>query len=151
MYIPSIRHESPHNKWDFLRPQLLNCNLQRIRLSLQIHQNGRIHRDLQRPGTQNSSPLVLGHVRRSSPFLVWNLLVLDLQLSTLGSCDGVGVAREDNTVLASCVQLVWVLGRVGAAHLSVLIVASVWLWLLWVVLWLVVVVGWGASVLLCQL
>ena len=39
----SVRKISPHNQRNLLLPQLLDCNLQRIRLSLKVNEYGRIH------------------------------------------------------------------------------------------------------------
>lgn len=42
--------------------QLLHGDLQRVRGVLNVHENGRVHGDLQCSCTQHSGPLVLGHV-----------------------------------------------------------------------------------------
>lgn len=73
--VPAIGQVAPNSERDLLLVQLLDRNLQRIRLALQIHQHRRIHADLQRACAQHSSSFVFGHVRRSRALLVGDLLV----------------------------------------------------------------------------
>jgi hypothetical protein len=75
--------------------------------------------DLQRPRSQNSSPLVLGHVRRSSSLIIINSLLLQPFDSKvcICACEGVGVARCDNVGV--------VLGVFGAAGGVVVVVDEI--------------------------
>ena len=116
----AIRHVSSHNQRNLLLSKLLDGNLKRVRLALQVHQHRRIHAvpasvktlpcrspppgssvpDLQRARAQDARPLVLGHVRRGRALAFGNLLVLEALLAAL---EGVGrrgrVARDDDVVL----------------------------------------------------
>lgn len=107
--LQAVRQIPPHNQRDLLLAKLLDRDLQRIRLTLDIHQHRRVHTarrvsprflpirtlpklprgswrpalppgssnipNLQRPCPQHSRPLVLGHVRRSDPLIVRDLLL----------------------------------------------------------------------------
>jgi hypothetical protein len=96
---PSIRQVPPDHERDLLLPQLLDGDLQRVRLVLQVHQHRRIlairpsappslsstqesarpgSPNLQRPRPQHPRALVLGHVRRRRALVVRDPARLDL-------------------------------------------------------------------------
>lgn len=95
--LPSIGHVSSNDQRNLFLSQLLERNLQRIRLSFQVHKNRRIHTidhisipsmlkcphihspNLQCPSAQYSRALVLCHVWCGASLLLWNLLLLELR------------------------------------------------------------------------
>lgn len=124
----SVRKIPTNNERDLLLPQLLDGDLQRIRLALEVDQHRRVHADLQRARAQDARPLVLGHEGRGRPVLVRNPLVLvGLLALSLIRCRR-GVARHHDVVLvrgifsAGLVLLVTVLCGLGLVVVVDLIV-----------------------------
>jgi len=143
----AIRQIPPHNQRDLLLPKLLDRNLQRIRLTLHIHQYRRIHTarrvsrrslsplhlhtksptspnipNLQRPRPQHPRPLILGHIRRRNPLIIINLLLqhaLDRIQRSCGFLLLCRVAAGDDVVAVLVVAV-----AVGLLLLAVLVAAG---------------------------
>ena len=62
--VAAIRQVSTDDYWNFPLPELLLGYLQRVRLALQVHHDGRVHADLKCPCPEDSRPFVFRQVPR---------------------------------------------------------------------------------------
>lgn len=119
----SIREITPDNERDLLLPQLLDSDLERIRLALKIDQNRCVHADLKRPCAEDSRSLVLGHKRCCRPLVHRDLLILARFLGTLsGGGSRCGVTRHDYVFVLSVLIVFLTLLLVVVVLLGIIVI-----------------------------
>ena len=117
--ILAVGHVAPDDERNLLLAQLLDGDLKRVGLALEVDEDGGVHADLQGARAEDAGPLVLSHVRGGGAFLVRNLLVLVglvVALATIGL--GGGVAGDDDVLLVLGAAAVVLIVLVSLGHLG---------------------------------